>query len=265
MFGFPHATRPEGDQYKKNLLKSVIFQIQFHKNNEIVEGFKDKKAELKAKFPITNPIFLKTAAVKFQKDKTPIIQTAESENHGYEFKTNDNDKTLAVTNDTLSFTVNGPTYKNFYIAFSEIENDFFPILNDLGVTDFHRIAIRKINLVEPVNPEFPNKDLLSLVFNENLVNNLKSFPDTSFISSGITNVTLENNKNRLNLIYGLLAPAQQKKQILIDIDLFLINQNVDLNSLKSIWETINTEIFNIFNWALSDKMKEQINTGDSHA
>ena len=97
MFNFPPATRPQEGQFKRNLLKSVIFQIQFKQTYEVVEGFKAKKAELKHKFPIANPISRGTAQLRFQKDKTPIIQTANDENHGYEFRTSSNDKALAVT------------------------------------------------------------------------------------------------------------------------------------------------------------------------
>ena len=258
MFGFPLATRPDAGHFRQNLLKSVIFQIQFQPTDEFLEGFKAKKAELKTKFPITNQISRGTAQVKFQNDKTPIVQTAKNENHGYEFKTENNDKTLTVTPDTLSFTVNGSAYKNFPSVLSEIESDFSHILDELGVTNFHRIAIRKINLIEPKSTIFSNEGLLSEVFNEDLVNNLKSFPDTSFISSGITNVTLENMDNKLNLIYGLMTTDQQKKLILLDIDLFLVNQNLPLTLLGSTWKAINDEIFNIFNWSLSGKIKAQI-------
>ena len=120
-------------------------------------------------------------------------------------------------------------------------------------------------MIEPKTSEFSNQDLLSGVFNENLVDNLKYFPDTKNISTGITNVTLEDADNKLNLSYGLLTPAPDKKQILLDIDRFLINQDVNLNGLESTWKAINDEIFNIFNWALNDKIIAQINRGDSHA
>ena len=86
MFGFPPTQRPEGGQFKKNLLKSVIFQLKFQSNSEVVECFKRKKERLKQKFPITNPITLNTATIKIE--KTPIIlEAASSPNHGYEFKT----------------------------------------------------------------------------------------------------------------------------------------------------------------------------------
>lgn len=265
MFGFPVAKRPQEGQYKKNLLKAVIFQIKFPKNEYIVDGFKQHRGQLKSKFPITTPISLGTAEVKFQKDKTPIVQTAQSPNYGHEFKTENNDKNLAITEDSLSYIINGQAYQNFGVAFSEIKESFFPILIELGIGEIHRVAIRKINLVEPKNQNLSKLDLFSLAFNPELVHNFNALPGSGSISSGITNVTLENTNKKLNLTYGLLASGAQKEQILLDIDLFLFNLSVDVDSLESTWRDINSEIFNIFGWAISDTMKKQIQSGDAYA
>jgi uncharacterized protein (TIGR04255 family) len=158
MFGFPNADRPQAGQFKKNLLKSVIFQVKFERSADVVIGFKAKREILKNKLPITSAIFQNFAEVRFEKDKTPIIQTANSPNHGYEFKTEDNNKTLVITEDTLSYTIAGPTYQNFVKAISEIEDDFFPILEECHVLNFKRVAIRKINMIEPIEPIHANKD-----------------------------------------------------------------------------------------------------------
>ncbi len=109
MFGFPNADRPKAGQFKRNLLKSVIFQVKFEKSEDVVIGFKEKREILKNILPITNRISQNCAHVTFEKDKTPIVQTANSSTHGYEFKTADNNKILVVTEDTLSYTIAGPT------------------------------------------------------------------------------------------------------------------------------------------------------------
>ena len=256
MFGFPKADRPKGGQFKKNLLKSVIFQLKFSQTEDVVSCFKAKRNTLRSKLPITNPISQNYAQVRFEKDKTPIVQTASDPTHGYEFKTEDNSKTLVITEDTLSYTILGPTYQNSSIAISEIKHDFFPILEESHVLEFNRIAIRKVNLIEPIDPELSSKELLSLAFNEDLVHNITTFPEISQVASGVTNVTMENADKRLNIVYGLLAPVQTKgkKQILLDIDLFFINQNVMLNLVDAKWTEINNEIFNIFNWAINPKL-----------
>lgn len=265
MFGFPVAARPHGGQFKKNLLKAVIFQIKFPKNEGIVEEFKQHKSQLKSKFPITTAISRGTAEVKFQKDKTPIVQTAQSPNYGLEFKTENNDKNLAITEDSLSYTIKGQAYQNFFVAFTEIKNNFLTILQEFGIEDINRVAIRKINLVEPKEQNLSKLDLFSLAFNPELVHNFNTFPSSDLISSGITNVTLEHTDKKLNFIYGLLASGAQNEQILLDIDLFLFNQNVNVSALEDTWKAINSEIFNIFVWAISDTMKKQIQSGDAYA
>jgi uncharacterized protein (TIGR04255 family) len=260
MFGFLKADRPQGGQFKRNLLKSVIFQVKFERAEDVVAGFKAKRGILKNKLPITNSILQNFAEVRFEKDKTPIIQTASSPNHGYEFKTEDNNKTLVITEDTLSYTIAGPSYQRFSVAISEIKKDFFPILKESNVSNFTRIAIRKINLIEPIEPTYSNKDLLFMAFNKDLIRGIASFPDMARVASGVTNVTMENADNRLNIVYGLLAPSQMKpkKQILLDIDLFYFNQNTPLDLIEEKWSEINDEIFNIFNWAISGELKADL-------
>ena len=260
MFGFPKADRPQGGQFKRNLLKSVIFQVKFERAEDVVAGFKAKREILKNKLPITNSILQNFAEVRFEKDKTPIIQTASSPNHGYEFKTEDNNKTLVITEDTLSYTIAGPSYQRFSVAISEIKKDFFPILKESNVSNFTRIAIRKINLIEPIESTYSNKDLLFMAFNKDLIRGIASFPDMARVASGVTNVTMENADNRLNIVYGLLAPSQMKpkKQILLDIDLFYFNQNTPLDLIEEKWSEINDEIFNIFNWAISGELKADL-------
>lgn len=260
MFGFPKADRPQTGQFKNNLLKSVIFQVKFERSEDVVSGFKAKRETLKSKLPITNPISQNLAEVRFEKDKTPIIQTASSPNHGYEFKTEDNNKTLIITEDTLSYTIAGPSYQKFSLAISEIKEDFFPILKENNVLSFNRIAIRKINLIEPIDPTLSNRDLLLMAFNEDLVHSIISFPEITRVASGVTNVTMENDKKKLNMVHGLLAPSQKKgkKQILLDMDLFFFNQNVPLDLIEAKWTEINNEIFNIFNWAISGNLKADL-------
>ncbi len=262
MFGFPDAERPSAGEFKKNLLKSVIFQVKFERSEDVVSCFKTKREVLKEKFPITNTITENIAEVRFEKDKTPLIQTANSPNIGYEFKTEDNNKTLAITEDTLSYTVFGPSYKNFFVASSEIEGDFFEILKESNVLKFNRVAIRKINLIEPEDPIPSNKDLLSYVFNKDLINNITAFPELDLMASGISNVTMKKADKRLNVVYGLLAPSQKKanKQILLDIDLFFFDQNCGLDSLIQKWKEINDEIFRIFNWAISKDLISDISS-----
>jgi len=133
-------------------------------------------------------------------------------------------------------------------------------LKESHVSNFTRIAIRKINLIEPIEPTYSNKDLLLMAFNKDLIHNIASFSDMTPVASGVTNVTMEKADKRLNIVYGLLAPSQKKgkKRILLDMDLFFLNQNVPLSSIEAKWTEINDEIFNIFNWAISGELKADL-------
>ncbi len=133
-------------------------------------------------------------------------------------------------------------------------------MKESHVSNFTRIAIRKINLIEPIEPTYSNKDLLLMAFNKDLIHNIASFSDMTPVASGVTNVTMEKADKRLNIVYGLLAPSQKKgkKRILLDMDLFFLNQNVPLSSIEAKWTEINDEIFNIFNWAISGELKADL-------
>jgi len=214
---------------------------------------------LRKNFPIVIQLQKNYAEVKFEKDKTPILQSASSANEGFEFKTKDNAKTFGITGDTLSYTVTGPTYQNYESAFKEIKQEIFPIMEELGIINFFRIAIRKINLIEPKENHIPVENLLS-VFNEELVYNFKAFPNMGSITSGVANVKMEDSDKRLNISYGLISPNDKKKkpQLLLDIDLILFNQNIGFDSIESKWKEIKDEIFNIFCWAISKGIKKDI-------
>ncbi len=69
MFGFPKADRPQGGQFKRNLLKSVIFQVKFERAEDVVADFKARRETLKSRLPITNSILQNFAEVRFEKDK----------------------------------------------------------------------------------------------------------------------------------------------------------------------------------------------------
>jgi len=261
MFDFPNSDRPDGFKFKTNLLKSVIFQLKYEERGLVSVSSKEIAEKLKGAFPIFVPVIEGHATLKISKDKTPIIQSGGNTTKGLELKTEDNNKILSITEDTLSYTIHGSAYENFEKSISEIKKDFLPILSGLNILKFSRIAIRKINLMEQVEPKnYSDNELLIKVFNQNLINNFISFPDTNSMVSGVTNVRIEKENNRLNVSYGLIPPTKEGgKQILLDIDLFCINQEVDIDSVESKWKEINNEIFNIFNWAICEGLKESLN------
>lgn len=259
MLDFPKSGYPADFQFNRNLLKSVIFQLKYECADDIISRLSDLKEKLKSKFPIVNPIHVSSAEVKFEKNKTPILQSASSSNQGWEFKSDDNTKILGITGDTLTYTVNGREYENFQKAFFEIKESFFPVLKEFNIINFHRVAIRKINLIEPKDDQVSIEKLLS-VFNKELVSNFHSFPVLDLMVSGVFNVRMEKAEKQLNLSYGLISPIDKKKKtkVLLDIDLMLLDQNLGLDSIESKWKEIKEEIFNIFCWAISKNLRDEI-------
>ncbi|MCH8208356.1 MAG: TIGR04255 family protein [Nitrospinae bacterium] len=261
MFNFPSNKRGKNFKFKKNLLKSVIFQLKYDVTGAVIPRSKEIHDRLKNKFPIINPIMESQTSIQISKDKTPIIQPITNTKKGLELKTEDNTKIFSITDDTFTYTIFGTVYENFDNAFSEIREDFFPILEESNISNFNRIAIRKINLMEREDSKVSSDhELLLLAFRENLINCFISIPDTKSMVSGVTSIKMEKENKRLNISYGIIPPSPKKenKQLLLDIDLFFINQGIAIESVESKWEEINNEIFNIFIWAISDKLRRSL-------
>ena len=198
------------------------------------------------------------ARLKFEQGKTPIMDSSESSEEGYEFRTKDNKKIVHFTKDTFTYTIFGEIYTNFENTFEEIERIFLPLLKKAGINNLSRIDIRKINLMEAKSPDNVSGEfLLNECFKNSLVNNFTSFPELKYLESGTSSVQLKMENYQMNLSYGFLPDKpdlKRKKQILLDIDLFKISTDLLLNDVESEWKKINQEIFNVFNWALNKNL-----------
>lgn len=255
MFGFPKADRELLNKFKKNYLKSVIFQLKFPANKSILDNRKniiDKFADL---FPRSQDIKPQGFEIAFKVDQTPIIQSIPEKQTGYELKSNDGQKVLAITIDTISYTISGNVYSDFENLLSEIKL-ITEIIDACNIIHITRLAIRKINVIDFIIPdanEGSPMNFLSFVLNQNLLSNVSYFPSTENINQKLHTVNFAKDDSRLNLRYGLLVPIIEKKagQIIIDIDLFKVG-NIDNNKSIDLLREINIEIFNIFNWSLSE-------------
>ncbi len=260
MFNFPGKERDPDFHYKNNLLKSVTFQVKFQPNQAILERKKEIGDRLKS-FPIVNPVFDVKAEFKIEKDKTPIVESGHQVS-GFEYKDENNQKIIHLTLNALTFTIFGPSYTNFKNSFEEISTTLLPIMDLVEVNTFSRIAIRKVNLLEAnVEEKAAPVGLISQPFNKFLVDHMLSNPGGKFIDSGLSSITFSNNFYRLNLNYGLLPQNVKIKnrQIILDIDLFSIEENVDKNRIGDELKKINDEIFNIFHWAIKEEFINKIN------
>ncbi len=259
MFGFP-KTNKDITTYKRNFLKSAIFQLRFQPNTEIL----NKKKEIIEIFKDFFPRFTENTnngyEIKFSNNQTPIVQQIENNNIGFELKSQDGQKTLSISTDTISLTISGNVYENFETIHNELIK-IYEIMEFCNIETINRIAIRKINVIDfhvPQKEKFIPIDLLEFIINPELLSNMTYFPNTEFIKQNLNTVEYVKESNRLNLRYGIVVPnIENTGHVLIDIDLISSN-NTPIDKANSILNTINDEIFNIFNWAICSEAKKHL-------
>ncbi|MEZ4887809.1 MAG: TIGR04255 family protein [Chitinophagales bacterium] len=260
MFGFPKISKPIGYGFKRNFIKSATFQIKFEKNNQILD-FKDKLDDLfKDIMPLSKEINETKVDFKFE-DKTPIILKSSNTQRGFEYKDKNGFQIINITVDALTYIVTGEYYSNFHNIYNDIRGKIISFIDISNIEELKRISIRKVNIMEFQSEDSTVAcDFLPLIFNKEIVKSSLNFPNCSNINSSISNLRLLKNQYQLNLGYGMLPYnlSSRKQQALIDIDLLYSNSNIPIEELEKHFIIINDEIFNIFNWVLSDEIIESI-------
>lgn len=254
MFGFP---KTEYKSFEKNFLKTVIFQFAYEKKEEVNESKNQIKEIFKDSFPRQRDVVTSGIQINIDKNQTQIVNPIQ-ESNGIELKSNDGQKVLNITDSSFTFTTNGKAYKNF----SKLKNDLINVTEFFKLCDIKtlsRVAIRKINFIDFTLDDNP-VGILDFLFNENLIGNLNHFPNTSKINHNIQSLNYYDNSNYLNIKYGLNIPNMKGTigQVIIDIDLYT-SRTVRSNELFSIATDINNEIFNVFNWIVSDQTLKLLN------
>lgn len=255
MFGFKKV---EHRSFKKNFLKTVIFHIAFDKNviyeekkEEIINLFIDQ-------FPRKNATATNGLQISFNSNQTPIFQEVK-ESDGLEMKSDDGQKVININSNSFSLTISGRVYKDFN-SFKDDLNKLEAFLSLCSIKEVKRLAIRKINIVEFKISENPC-DILTMLINPDLLGNLNYFPNPKNIKHNIQSLNYKNENHYLNIKYGLNIlpqPSEEIGQVLIDIDLF----NTSKVNIKDVFvqsDEINSEIFNIFNWVISENTLNLLN------
>lgn len=262
MFGFPKANRAEIGSFHRNFLRSVIFQVKFEDNSNILEKREDISKLFSDLLPRKHDRFEHGVQISFKGDQTPILNPITEKDTGFELRSIDGQKVLSIVSDNLTYTVGGKIYVDFETFKSELT--LIKEVLKLGkITNVNRIAVRKLNIIEFEIPE-ENKaapmELLGSVLNPELFN-VSSLPESSLgnIKQNISTINYVKDDYRLNLRYGLVvSPSDEKNgHILLDIDLFNLS-NVEAGNIFNVTETINSEIFNVFNWALSEESSKYL-------
>lgn len=262
MFGFPQKSREKGFRYKRNLLRTATFQLRFPQTNTVIENVKAFEGQLLSHFPEKRSVIKGEAKIRFEPEKTPIIESGSGSQEGFEFRADDNKKVFRITENTLTYSIHGEVYTNSDDALTEMGELLLPVLGICGIEKIIWISTRKINILEPAAlVNYPKSELLSYAFDDILINNIMSLPQPVKVESGVNQIVLKTNGYKLNLRYGLLPipPASkiENPQLILDIDLISEGEFSIKDAIPE-WEKINSEIFNIFNWAISDQVKESL-------
>lgn len=254
MFGFPEVKHKT---FKNNFLKTVVFQVIFEPNKEIISK-KDLISELfEESFPRFHLNTTEGINLSFNKDfKDPILTPLAKENF-IEMKSLDGQKIISINATSISVTYGGKIYKDFSRLITDLGRfkDFFSICN---IKKVNRVSIRKINNIEFKADAGNPSEFLEYVISPELLSNQSYFPSSEYIKKNIKNIQYSINDIFLNLIYGLNIPPKNIEeigQIILDIDL-MKNREIDINAIFEEAKGLNSEIFNIFNWAISDNTIE---------
>jgi uncharacterized protein (TIGR04255 family) len=249
MFGFQEVGHQE---YKKNFLKVVVFSIRFKREKLTEEQIKKINVLFKDTFPRFSKFSDNDVQISFNNEN---IQYQKNE-QVLKFTNIEGNKVIHITDNALFFQISGKGYK----CFDKIETDLEKISNFLltqKIDTIDRLAIRKINLIEFTNSKNPS-DVLTYLLNPNLVHYLEFLPNRENINHSMHSLNYKNENNFLNIKYGLIIPSNltgDSGQLVLDIDLYK-QQNISSKDIVSISKKINQEIFNVFNWLISDETKK---------
>ena len=256
MFGFPQV---DHKNYNKNFLKTVIFQIVFQENLEIIKR-KDELFELfHDTFPRTHENASSGVQVSFNPtEKTPILEPIKDSNL-LVLRSNDGQKIISINSTSLIATFNGGVYVNFEQFKGELGtlNSFFKLF---GIEVIRRVSIRKINLIE-FKISGDASDILRYIIKPELLSDWNYFPSSESVKQNIQNVRYESGRNSLNLRYGLNVPPMNNSglgQVILDIDLLSL-EDIKVEDVFTRADLINNEIFNIFSWAISQNTIDLLN------
>lgn len=253
MFGFPKA---DYIIYKRNFLRKVIFQLDFKKNQKIIEN----EDLLKSIFINDFPRFIKAQGnglqITFGNEKPKMETLNETEN--FIFKSQDGQTIIEINDRNIRLSFDNEGYKS--------SNDIRKVLNLFNdflknnIDELEKISLKKINIVEFDNESNPN-GVLYFLLNKNVIGNMDSFPNTNLINHNLQSVNYKSEEFLLNLKYGMnIPPIQNLKigQVIIDIEISK-HTKTNLIDVQNVFEEINAEIFNVFNSLINDNTKNILN------
>lgn len=265
MFGFNKIDRSKIQEFNKNYLRNVVLQVKFDKKKELhkkIEVFKDV---FEKDFPRYKELKGHELNVTIGKDQTPVVQPSSTVENGFELRSESGNKSLNCSLDAVTLNIAGAEYLNFE-QLKPFISKLQELLEKCELGNLARISIRKINIIDfsiPERESITPYELMEYILNKDLVGRNSAMPNASSIKQSIQNLSLAEEDYLLNLKYGMLLHnwKDQSGQIIVDIDC-IKNNAISIDDLPTQFELINDEIFNIFNWSLSEEaLKELLKKG----
>ncbi|MGR3302460.1 MAG: TIGR04255 family protein [Candidatus Scalindua sp.] len=261
MFGFPEAERSGIESHKRHYLNSVIFQVKFNKTDEIDKNKEEITSIFKDLFPRVHKTKREGIRISIAGNKTSIVQPVSHESFGFEVKSTDGQNIISFGREDITLIISGGVYKDYNNICDKIPL-LIRVFGLCEIISLNRVAIRKLNTIDFEIAEGSKTspiEIADMLLNPNLLISSAYLPQPENIQQNIQTINYTKNYYRLNLRYGLIVSEvnAQKGQILIDIDLFRVD-DVSVDSLESVSTEINREIFNIFSWAISEEAKDQL-------
>lgn len=253
MFGFPKVNPAIKDSFKRNFLRNVTFQIKFENTEKLFEHKSRIHSKFETKYPRLNDSVSNQLEIQINNHETPIINTTKGK--GFVLKSSDGNRTINFSTNQIDININGIGYKNFQDILNFEIQIIQNLLIDFEISVVNRIAIRKINIIGlGINDNTNLTQISKELLNERISYSLDSFPMEEKINQNINNINYLDGSDGLNLKLGhTLQPNNPKVgHIICDIDRYNSATN-NTENIKTIFETINDEIFEIFIWFLNAK------------
>jgi uncharacterized protein (TIGR04255 family) len=246
MFGFPKVERVANFKFKTNILNQVLVQFNFLGYNPSIHG-KALVSFLSSEFPITK--------------SSQHPQTGNSIGIAFSSDTLGS-KVIEVTNSgIISYFVNGKNYKNFEDTLLSLA-PLFNFFNSIDTPSISRVGIRKINVLN-----FNKGDLAGTlleaskkILNDSLASSLLSYPSSEGLDRRISETKFVEGASSLVAKCGFIKVQgdDNSGQILLDIDMYF-ESIIDVHDLENKLKSMNEDIFDVFDWSISDETKKVLN------
>lgn len=256
MFDFPKANRALVSSFKKNYLKTAVFQCKYPSNNQILEKKEDIYNLLKNEFPRKQENSIHDVTIT---GKEPSWIKSE---YGIKLITENGQIIIDINTDGITLTISGNFYTNVDDQLKVLSkfNEIFSLAN---IHTLNRIAIRKINLVPfDIKKEEHAASTISKILNPSLINNIQEIPSSKAIFQNIDTLNFKNHKknHNLNIKFGFLLDETNlsKGNVILDIDLYRLENQIKTSELLDTLMEINSEVYNIFCWSLNKSALENL-------